>query len=242
MPISSHTPAPSYAPIVTSTQPTSFFTQGFPSLYKTDFRAWNITSIYIYIACVLYIYIYMCVYMININKRFLFLVTCFDNILFECRHLLISCFFIYINIWYFFINLLINLFNNNILTLSKCLMIENYSVVGITRNRWYHFPFDMVSYTFVFQVSNVFCRFSAIFILAPFNISAVVLIYFFEGGFSGAKEKFVSVVWVKISKDDVSHIKLRVATIYWGFVFTFTSNICHIHALPIEHSILLLWI
>ena len=44
MPISSHTSAPSYAPIVTSKLPPSFFTQGSPLLYKTDFRARNITS------------------------------------------------------------------------------------------------------------------------------------------------------------------------------------------------------
>ena len=44
MPISSHTSAKSYAAIVISKLTPSFFTQGSPSLYDTDFRAWNITS------------------------------------------------------------------------------------------------------------------------------------------------------------------------------------------------------
>ena len=44
MPINSHTSAPSYPPIVMLRLPPYFFAQPSPSLYKTDFCAWNITS------------------------------------------------------------------------------------------------------------------------------------------------------------------------------------------------------
>ena len=44
VPINSHTSAPSYAPIVTSKLVCPFLTHGSLFLCKTDFLAWNVTS------------------------------------------------------------------------------------------------------------------------------------------------------------------------------------------------------